>query len=304
MGTRKTSDRIVQAFYWPGINSDIRKYCQSCDHCQKVTPRGRTRKVPLGRMPVIGEPFKRVAVDLVGPISPLSDGGNRYILVLVDFATRYPEAVALRNIDAATVAEALWNMWSRYGVPEEVLTDRGTQFTSDVMKQAYALLGVRGLTTTPYHAQANGLVERFNGTLKSMIRKLCLERPKDWDRYINAALFAYREVPSESLGFSPFELLYGRSVRGPVAILKDVWTKENVEEEVKTVAQYVFDLKNRIAETCELAHQNLSRAATKQARWFNQKTVRRDFKVGDEVLLLLPEKKKTNFNSPGGGHTR
>ena len=81
---------------------------------------------------------------------------------------------------------------------------------SDVTQQVNLLLSIKGMATTPYHAQCNGLVERFNGTLKTMLRKLCQERPKEWNRYLPALLFVYREVPQESLGFSSFELLYGR----------------------------------------------------------------------------------------------
>ena len=241
-------------------------------------------------MPIIEQPFHRVAVDIIGPIVPSSERGFRFVLVMVDFATRYPDATPLKNIDSASVAEALFTMWTRVGAPEEVLTDRGSQFTSETMDQVFHLLAIKGLRTTPYHAQANGLVERFNATLKAMLRKLCRERPRDWDRFIPAALFAYREVPQESLGFSPFELLYGRTVRGPISVLKDLWTREISEGEVRTTAEHVVTLRNRIAETCELAHQNLAKAADKQARIFDKRTTDRSFNEGDQVLLLLPEK--------------
>ena len=190
-------------------------------------------KTPLGKMPLIDSPFKRVAVDLVGPIAPVTDRGNRYILTMVDYATRYPEATALKSIEAETVAEALVTMFSRVGVPEEVLSDQGSQFLSGVMKEVSRLLSMKQLVTTPYHPMCNGLVERFNGTMKQMLKRMCAERPKDWDRYLPALLFAYREVPQESLGFSPFELLYGRTVRGPMCILKEVWTKEATEPDVE-----------------------------------------------------------------------
>lgn len=85
---------------------------------------------------------------------------------------------------------------------------------------------MKQLRTTPYHPMFNGLVERFNGTLKRMLKKMCTERPSNWDRYLPAILFAYREAPQESLGFSPFELLYGRTVRGPLDILRDIWSNE------------------------------------------------------------------------------
>ena len=115
-------------------------------------------RAPLGDMPLIDQPFKREAIDLVGPVEPASDKGHRYILTLVDYATRYPEAVPLKNIDTETVAEALLDVYSRVGVPEEVLSDLGTQFTSNRMKEVSRLLFNRRLTTSSYHPACNGLV--------------------------------------------------------------------------------------------------------------------------------------------------
>ena len=290
MGSRKTRERVWQQFYWPGICGDVRRFVSSCDRCQRVTPRGKVRKVPLVEMPLIDEPFRRVAVDIVGPITPLSEKGNRYILTIVDYATRYPEAVPLKGIEAERVAEALWEVWTRVGIPKEVLTDRGTQFMSGVMTEVNRLLSIKGLATTPYHAMCNGLVERFNGTLKSMLRKLCQEQPRLWDRYLPALLFAYREVPQESLGFSPFELLYGRKVRGPMSVLRQLWTDEEAEEEVQTTAEYVVELRNRLEETCALARDNLRASARRYATAYNRKAVDRKFVAGDKVLLLLPQK--------------
>ena len=110
----------------------------------------------------------------------------------------------------------------------------------------------------------NGLVEKFNGTLKTMLRRLCNEQPEQWHRYINALLFAYREVPQESTGFSPFELLYGRTVRGPMHILKELWTKDGTESEVKISYQYVFELRERLEETLKICFTSTD---CSQERW-------------------------------------
>lgn len=118
--------------------------------------KGSVPKVPLEKMPLIDMPFKRVAIDLIGPISPPSKEGHRYILTLVDDATRYPEAVPLKNIDTETVAEALVDIFSRLGIPEDILSDLGTQFVSDCMKEVARLLSIKQLTTTPYHLMCNG----------------------------------------------------------------------------------------------------------------------------------------------------
>jgi len=190
-------------------------------------------KGPLAEMPLIETAFKRIAIDLVGPISSVSEGGFLYILTIVDYTTRYPEAGPLKHISTEEVAEALVSVYSRVGLPEEVLSDIGSQFTSSLMNWVNRLVSIKRLNSTPYHPICNGLVEIFNGTLKNMLKKLTVEKPKDWDRYLTPLLFAYREVPQMSTGFSPFELLYGRSVRGLVQTLKQCWLNEIVENEVK-----------------------------------------------------------------------
>ena len=270
-GIRKTYERASTHFYWPNMHYDVTLFCRSCDNCQRTLPKGKVGVVPLGKLPLIEEPFKRVAMDLVGPIHRPSDSGKRYLLTLIDYATRYPEAIPLSNIDTETVAEALVDVYSRVGIPSEVLTDQGTQFVSDVMQEVSRLLSIKRLVATPYHPIANGAVEKFNGTLKLMLKRMCAERPRDWDRYVNPLLFAYREIPNDSLKFLPFELLFGREVRGPMSILRSLWTKDEENSEVKTTYQYVLDLKERLRETCKMAHDMLGKSQEKYKKYYEQK---------------------------------
>ena len=256
-------------------------------YVRKQHPRGGVTKVPLGEMPIIDSPFQQVAIDLIGPINPTSDRGNRYILTLVDYGTRYPEAVALPKIETERVAEALLEMFCRVGFPNEILSDRGIQFTSDLMAEMGRLIRVKQLFTALYNPACNGLCERMNGTLKSMIKKLCQEQPRDWDRYLPAVLFAYREVPQVSTGFSPFEMLYGRTLRGPMQILQELWTKE-VSGEMRNTYQYILDVRNRLEETCRLARESLYEEQGKYKHQYDKKTRPRRFEVGQKVLVLLP----------------
>lgn len=287
-GIKRTIDRVLQSFYWPGVQEAVRRYVRSCDTCQRTYPKSQVGKAPLGRMPLIDTPFERVAVDIIGPLKPISHMGNRYILTLVDFATRYPDAIALPSIDSATVAEGLIEMFSRIGFPREVLCDQASCFTSELMREVNDLLAIKHLSSTPYHPICNGLVERFNGTLKQMLRKLCQEEPKSWDRLLAPLLFAYREVPQASLGFSPFELIYGRHVRGPLSLLKELWTGDHQSEEVKTTYGYVLDLRDRLEKTLQLAQENLSRAKVTQKKYYDRGSRIRRLKVGDRALILLP----------------
>ena len=288
LGIKKTLDRVVSEFVWPGVCGDVARFCKSCDICQRTIQKGRVTKVPLGKMPLIDTPFKRVAVDIVGPIEPRSDKKSRYILTMIDYATRYPEAVALPSIETERVAEALIAMFSRVGIPSEMLMEHESRVTIEVMNEVSRLLSLQQLTTIPYRPYSKGPVERFHAMLKRVLLTMCAERPNDWDKYLPALLFAVREIPQESLGFSPFELLYGRNVRGPMQILRELWSVEETDEHARLTYQYVIDLRERLEKTCKLAQDNVRRLDIKQNAFYDKRARSRKFDVGDKVLLLLP----------------
>ena len=204
---------------------DIKRFCQSCDICQRTVDRGSVRRVPVQITPLVEVPFHKVAIDIIGPLAPPTDRKHRWILSLVDCATRYPEAIPLASTTTEAVAEALLSIFARVGVPVEVLSDNGPH---DEM-EASRLMSIQWINSSPYHPQANGLVDKFNGTLKKMLIRLSAERPCDWDRYSEPILFGYREVPQASTHYSPFELLYGRSIRGPMTILRERYGLIRVE---------------------------------------------------------------------------
>jgi len=220
----------------------VTRYVASCDLCQRNVSRGTVAKAKMGKLPLIGTPYSVISVDIIGPISPPSEG-YRYILTTIDTCTRFPEAVPLKDISASTVAEALLDIFSRVGLPYKVYSDKGSQFTSEMMREVYRLLDIKQSTTTPYHAMGNGIVETFNKTITNLLKKVAAEKPKDWHRYLGPLMFALRDTPQDSTGFTPFELLYGRSVRTPMTLLKRIWTSEDEDPEVKTAYQYVIDLR-------------------------------------------------------------
>jgi hypothetical protein len=121
-----------------------------------------------------------------------------------------------------------------------------------------------------------------------MLVRLCADRVQDWNLYLDPILFAYRETPHASTGFSCFELCCGRNPRGPMSILKQLWSKEKTEPEVRTLYQYVLDIRTRIEETCKLARAELAKKQDYHKSYYDKKTKPRMLKVGDNVLLLLP----------------
>eukprot|EP00731_Ephydatia_muelleri_P007213 Em0003g1461a len=198
----------------------------------------------------------------------------------------FPEAVPMRSIDAENVAEKLLKLFARVGIPVEILTDQGSNFTSQLLSELYSMLHIHGIRTTPYHPQTDGLVERFNQTLKAMLRKTAVQEGKDWDLFIPYVLFAYREVPQSSTGFSPFELLYGREVRGPLDVVKETW--EASERSNQSVVSYAVNIREKLEKMMALVRENVEKAQKVQKAWYDLNTRQRVFKEGDSVLVLLP----------------
>ena len=286
---RKTEMKICDEFWWPGVSGDTKRYCRSCDQCQRMNICKRTRKAPLTSMPIISTPFERIAIDIVGKITPASGAGHQFILTVIDYATCFLEAVPLKEITSIAIAEALLSIFSRVGVPREIISDRGPQFTSELMSEIHRLIGIKPIFTTPYHPMMNGKLERQHATLKSVLRKLCENKPRDWDRYLVPTLFALRELPNDTTGFSPFELLYGRQVRGPLSILHELWSEPELSTETRSSYQYVVELRDRLEEASEIAVSSSKIKADTYKTYFDKKTSKRTFKVDDEALLLLPD---------------
>ena len=285
LGITPTKKRILPRFTWPGIFSDIARYVRTCDACQRRSP--KKPPIPLERMEIIEEPFKKVAVDIIGPL-PMTAKKNRYVLTLVDYATRWPEAIPLKTITSEDVASALMGIFNRLGIPDEILSDNGQQFTSKMMADLMNFLGTTQRTSTPYHPQANGLCERFNGTLKSMIEKVTQENPTDWDAVIPYLLFAYREVPQSSTGYAPFELMLGRKVRGPMDLIYDACGGQISSPQFAYAYNYVHDLQETIKRTCADAQARREQKATTYKKYADRGSTLRSYAKGDSVLALLP----------------
>ena len=152
------------------------------------------------------------------------------------------------------------------------------------MGEVYRLLDIRQSTTTPYHAMGNGIVENFNKAIKNLLKKVSAEKPKDWHRYLDPLMFAVRDTPQDSTGFTPFELLYGHKVRTPMTLLKRIGTDQDEDPEVKTLYQYVVDLRDRVEETCKMAKEELAKVQVRNQKYYNKRTRDRKLQVGDSVL--------------------
>ena len=268
LGNRKTRNRLLWNFFWPGIFIDVAHFCRTCTVCQKTSKKERVFKAPLIPIPPVDEPFARIAMDIVGPLNR-SEKGNRFILVVCDYGTKYPEAIPLKTVDAETVANALIDIFSRTGIPREILSDQGSNFMSATIRHLCSLLHIKKLKTSPYHPQANGLVENFNRTLKKMLKCYSDTEAKDWDKNIPYVLFAYREAKHETTRFSPFEMLYARHVRGPLSIVKDEWEDLNPDDAKQSAISYILDARDRLKRMVTLANSREIKEKGRQKKYFD-----------------------------------
>ena len=166
-GVKKTFARINLHFLWPRMWGDVKQFIRSCEGCQKAA-RNSNSRAPLQPLPCVGEPFEKVAFDMVGPL-PRTASGNRYILTMMCLFTKYPEAIPLRRVDNITVLEAILEIFARHGVPKTIRTDQGTVFMSQLTKQLCKTLEIDRVRTSPYHPQSDGALERWHACLKGTL---------------------------------------------------------------------------------------------------------------------------------------
>ena len=238
-------------------------------------------KAHLQPIPAFDEPLSRIIIPL-----PKTKSGCQYLLIIMCASTRFPEAIPLRNIKTKTIVKALVKFFTFVGLPRSVQSDQGSNFMSGIFQQIMYELGIKQYKSSAYHSESQGALERFHQTLKNMIRSYYFDTEKDWDEGIHLLLFAVRESVQESLGFSPFELVFGHTVRGPLKLLKEKFLSD--DDSSLNLLQYVSDFKNRLSKACEAARSNLKSAQSKMKLHYDENAQDRNFEPGDKVLALLP----------------
>ncbi|XP_076055291.1 uncharacterized protein LOC143033689 [Oratosquilla oratoria] len=287
LGVRKTYTKILSHFYWPKLKRDVSTYCRTCRPCQVAgKPNPTVKPYPSQPIPVVKDPFSKIIIDCVGPLTK-TPCGFQFLFTIVDCATRYPEAIPLRRITAKNVVRALIHFFTQVGLPTAVQSDQGSNFTSCLFNKVMESLGVRQSRSLAYHPQSQGVVERFHQTLKRVLQTFCIETGRDWDEGVDLLLFAIRDSVQASLGYSPFQLIYGHEVQGPLKVLKESWIAANKAE--TPLASYVPKFKEKLHLALSLAHVNLDSSQTKMKQQFDRshRTEDRQFRVVDKVLSLL-----------------
>ena len=294
VGSKKVLERLKRHFTWPGIRKEVQDFCRGCGPCQRIGKGQQVETAPLKALPVIGRPFSLISADFVGPL-PKTNLNNRFLLTVIDHATKYVEAIPLPVADTEHTKRAFVEIFSRHGLPQQILTDCGSVFVGEGFKQFLLELGIEPLLTSVYRPQSNGTLERAHGTLKAMIMTgLEEEPPGEWDVLLPWVLFAYRSAVHGSTGFTPFMLMYGREPTDILGLVSMAWLGETLDDLEVPAARFVSHLQERLQRIRNegMAQQEKGKqSATEQYnRRHKVKVVK--FSPGEHVLVHLPTRGK------------
>ena len=223
-------------------------------------------------------------MDVLGPL-PQTESGNRFILVVSDYFTKWTEAYALPDHTAETVATHLiGNFISRFGIPETIHSDQGRDFQSRLFQQMCRILEIEQTRTSPWRPQSDGQVERFNRTLGAMMRQV-VEHQAEWDRYLPLLTMAYRSSRHATTGHSPNFLMLGRELPMPTHLIAKPPSQSD------NVCQYVKELQRKLEEAHQVAQVHGAGEHRRQKRLYDAGATRRKIEVKDKVWLFNPTRK-------------
>ena len=276
LGVVKTLANLRNKYFWPKMANDVKIHVLNCLICAKKKASGAC-KAPLQPIPVADYIWQRLAMDIVGPV-PESNRGNRYILVIMEYTTRFIIALALKEISAATIMRKfIKHIVNNEGLPSQILTDRGSNFQSLAMQELCKQLGIKQLRTTAYHPQTDGAVERFNRTLGDMLTAHVAHNPSIWDEHLDYVVVAYNRTPHSSTGETPFYLLKGRDALEP-SDLRPPMRNRLIEDQNNIFTQQWH-------EAIELAKSKLIIAQSRQKWYYDRSLKDCSFEPEDQVLL-------------------
>ena len=247
--------------------------------------------VPMTNVP-IGRPWQMLAVDVLEVL--MSGHGNRYLVVLQDYFTKWAEAVPMPDQTAERIVRALIDIFSRFGIPEIVHSDKGRNFESTILKKTCAAFGIVKSRTTSYHPQGDGMVERLNRTLLQLLRAY-VQQQSDWECQLPLLLYAYRTARHTSTHLSPFLLLMGRE-----PVLPIMPSLAGDDGKGHDPHSYEHTLTVRLAELRDLVECHITQEAQRQKAFYDSTTKSRTFNVGDAVWLHVPTAGKLDARWEGG----
>ena len=280
---------LSKRWWWQGMYSDVLEFCKNCLQCTAATSQNSSLHPPLQPIPV-ERAFQIVGVDLME--LPKTSRGNQYVLVFQDFLSKFPLVFPVPDQKAERIVKLLVEqVIPLFGVPEALLSDRGANLLSYLMKDVCEMVGIKKLNTTAYHPQCDGMVERFNRTLKTMLRKHAAKFGVQWDKYLYGVLWAYRNTPHESTGEKPSFLLFGMDCRTPseAAFLPPHGTQS------LSVDDFRAELISVLSDSRKLALESIKRSQDRYKKYYDRKSTPVTIQVGDQVFVKFPHQETGRY---------
>jgi hypothetical protein len=278
-GIKRTLETLRSRFYWKTLDQDVKNYVKTCDKCQKKKSDNRRKEGQMIPMPIPTQPFEIVGIDLLGPL-PKSRSKKQHILVITDYLTKFVIASPMRKTTTEKITDHLKRLlFFKFGIPKTVITDNGANLTSHEMRQMLELLKVTHKTTCPYRPQTNGQTERYNRVIGSQLAIFASDKPQDWDKYLDALVFAYNTTIHASHLQTPYYLVHGREARKIIDLVA-----ENPRRFNQDANSDLTDLEI-ISEARAFAKNLIEASQLKAKQRYDSDRVASTYKVGDLVLM-------------------
>ncbi|GJU55012.1 reverse transcriptase domain-containing protein [Tanacetum coccineum] len=284
-GANYTAKKVFDlGFYWPTIYRDAHDLVTRCDTCQRQGKISQHDEMPQNSIQVC-EIFDVWGIDFMGPFP--SSRGNKYILVAVDYLSKWVEAKALPTNDARVVCKFLKSLFAQFGAPRAIISDRGTHFCNDQFAKVMLKYGVTHRLSTAYHPQTSGQVEVSNRGLKRILERTIGENRASWSDKLDDALWAFRTAYKTPIGCTPYKLVYGKACHLPIELEhKAYWALKHANFDLETAGDHRKVQLNELNELHDHAYENSLIYKEKTKRIHDSKIKNRVFNVGDQVLLF------------------
>lgn len=294
IGKKRLYAKLRQDYVWPNMVRDVANHVKTCHHCQTNKTKTHT-KTPMCITDTPIQAFDKLSIDTIGPLS-ITENGNRFALTILCNLSKYLIIIPIQNKEAKTVAKALFeNVFLNYGLCYSILTDMGTEYVNNVMSEVSKLLDISHQTSTPYHPQTMGGVERSHRTMNEYLRIYLNENKNDWDNLLKYFAYCYNITPHSSFSYkySPFELMFGRTPRSPEILqnitIEPIYNFDNFAKELK----YNLQNANFLAKNLLIKSKELNKTQ------YDKNVTNRDFKKHDYVLILGKNHKlETTYDGP------